>query len=91
MYYVCLSGETVERAKARYIKSGIICPSSNKQSAHQAAQFLFPVGANYQVLTMAGTRIDYGCVGWSYWESIMKHPIPEWDKVSAKDRKILYV
>jgi hypothetical protein len=91
MYYVALPGEKMEKVKFRYKRSGILCPSSNRQSAHQAAQFLFTEGTSYNILTASGTWIASGTVAFSYWESIMQRSVPDWNDLSALDRKLLYV
>jgi hypothetical protein len=91
MYYASLPGEKMEKVKFRYRRSGIICSSSNRQSAHQAAQFLFTEGTSYNIINAAGQLVATGTVAFSYWESVMQRAVPDWNDLSAYDRKLLYV
>ncbi len=90
-YYVALNGETVGDAIARYHKSGILAASSSIWSAHMAAQFLFPVGSWYVIVTEKGTYKAHGKNTYSYWEGELNRPVPSFNDLGAAERAYLCI
>ena len=91
MYYAALPGEDLERAKLRYKRSGIIIASTSRNAAVRAAQFLFPSGTKFNILSVTGGVSATGYNSFSYWNDELRRPIPNWLDLNAYDRKTLHV
>lgn len=92
MFYVGLKDEPFALSVYRYKRGGMFVPSTTKNAAHNAASYLFPSGARYNVLDVSGKVVAGGnTVGRSYWNEDLNQNIPNWLDLDAYERKNLNV
>jgi hypothetical protein len=90
-YYVSLPGESMTQITSRYRKSGIFAASSCVNNAHKAAEFLFPYETRYLIVNDQGKMVMSAVTYFSYWESILNRPVPNFASLRASDRAFLYI
>ena len=88
MFYVSLPNDSVLNMKARYKRAGLLTPSSSVLTAHSAAQFIFPVGTEYQVLNASDIVVVFSATTESsYFNSELNRSVPSWFDLVGSERR----